>query len=162
MWSAGRAQSLTCGFGSARVGQASIGLSAISSCKLQAHPRFRLIFPSRLRWSLSYSMLKKKRGMREYVANLETERKATKSRKCSPTDLPLWSRGNRKGATAFSRVFASALVTSLCAHATLVIILPPSPSLPPHLLRAHSVLCKIPKSQKWIRHSFCPQVTYGL
>lgn len=56
-----RSQLLTCRFGCARVGEAPVGLSTVSSCKLQAHSWFRLIFPSRLRWSLSYSALKRKR-----------------------------------------------------------------------------------------------------
>lgn len=56
-----RSQFLTCRFGCTRVGEAPVGLSTVSSWKFQAHSWFRLILPSRLRWSLPYSALKRKR-----------------------------------------------------------------------------------------------------
>lgn len=82
-------QLLTCRFGGACVGKAPIGLSAVPSWKLQAHSRFRLILPSWLGWSLSYSALKRKRG----CSQLRHKKKSHKIPKILrlPTNPPLWN-----------------------------------------------------------------------
>lgn len=84
---------LTCRLGSARVGQAPIGLSAVSSWKLQAHSRFGLILPSRLRRSLSYSALKRNRGEKRVCSQLRSKKeKQLKSTKHGGRP-PAWSQG---------------------------------------------------------------------
>lgn len=135
-----RSQLLTCRFGSACVREAPIGLSAVSSWKLQAHSWFRLIFPSRLRWSLSYSVLKRKREEKRVCSWLRSKRKSNKIQVMlrSPT---VEQRKSEKDAQPSYVFIPLLLLMSLYGHTLSIFIIFSISCTLPHSFRVHFALC---------------------